>query len=176
MKIISIKNLFHTKFLNLVETEYINTAGNVSQWVSAERTGNRKAVMIVAEYGDKLVLIKEFRIPVQDFEWSFPAGLIDENEDIETAARREFFEETGLRVSEILKISPFVINSAGLSNEAISIVFAKAEGEISYSKLEESEELTVHILNKSEVKEILEDKINIISAKAWIIMDFFVNK
>jgi len=31
--------------------------------------------------------------------WSIPKGLVDEGEDVEAAARREFEEETGVRVS-----------------------------------------------------------------------------
>lgn len=176
MKIISKKTISQTKYINLVETKYINSAGKISLWVSAERVNNRKAVMIVAEINDKLVIIREFRVPIQDFEWSFPAGLIDKDEDIATAVKREFKEETGLNIVEIKKISPFVINTAGLSNESIAIAFVKADGEINYSGLEESEELTVHILNAKEIKEILENPDNKISAKAWLIMDNFVNK
>ena len=31
--------------------------------------------------------------------WSIPKGLVDAGEDLETAARREFEEETGVRVT-----------------------------------------------------------------------------
>ncbi len=175
MKILSKNTLTKTKFINLVETEYINTKGAVSHWVSAERANNTKAVMIVAQLDDKLVVTKEFRVPIKDFEWSFPAGLIDEGEDVETTVRREFKEETGLDITEITKVSPFVINTAGLSNEAIAIAFVKAKGEINYSGHEASEELSVHILNKLEIKKILENPENKISAKAWIIMDNFLS-
>ena len=121
MKIINKKIIFETKFVNLVETKYINMRNKASKWIHAERTNNSKGVMIVAIFNNKLVVIKEFRVPIENYEWGFPAGLIDSNEDIVTAAKREFNEETGLTISKINKISPFSYNTAGLSNESISI-------------------------------------------------------
>lgn len=38
--------------------------------------------------------------------WQMPQGGIDEDEDIETAAFRELFEETGIKSARILKIAP----------------------------------------------------------------------
>lgn len=42
---------------------------------------------------------------VDGYEWQMPQGGIDPNEDIETAARRELFEETGIRHARLLKIT-----------------------------------------------------------------------
>lgn len=176
MKIISKTKIFETKYINLVETKYLNKKGKPAEWVSAERVNNTKAVMIVAEIDHKLVIIREFRLPIQNFEWSFPAGLIDQNEDVETAVKREFKEETGLEISQILRISPFVINSAGLSNEAIAIAYVKAYGTPDSSLLEDSEELSVHILDKIEIKELMQNPENVFSAKAWIILDNYISK
>ncbi len=63
------------------------------------------AVLIVALDPDKeaLVLIREFRMPINDYIYSLPAGLIDEGEDIYQAAIREMYEETGLSLYDIDK-------------------------------------------------------------------------
>jgi len=37
-----------------------------------------------------------------DYAWQFPQGGIDEGEDLEAAARRELFEETGIKTVELI--------------------------------------------------------------------------
>ncbi len=58
-----------------------------------------EAVCVVPMLPDgELMLIKEFRYPVNSWVVAFPAGLIDEGEDEVTAISRELAEEVGLRV------------------------------------------------------------------------------
>ena len=47
---------------------------------------------------NKLVLINQYRVPINKYIYELPAGLVDNNEDIETSVRRELKEETGLDV------------------------------------------------------------------------------
>ena len=42
---------------------------------------------------------------VEGYEWQMPQGGIDPNEDIEAAARRELFEETGIQHARLLQIT-----------------------------------------------------------------------
>ena len=50
---------------------------------------------------DKVVLVKQYRYPIDDYIYEFPAGLVEPNEEIKDAAVREFYEETGLTLSPI---------------------------------------------------------------------------
>ena len=49
----------------------------------------------------KLCLIANHRPPVGKYMLEFPAGLLDPNETVETAARRELLEETGYTLTGI---------------------------------------------------------------------------
>ena len=40
------------------------------------------------------------------YNWQFPQGGVDEGEDFEAAARRELYEETGVRSAELLAATP----------------------------------------------------------------------
>lgn len=62
------------------------------------------AAGIVAQFGDLVLLGRRSR-NCQGFSghWSMPCGMIDPGEDPETAARREFFEETGVRAKKEIK-------------------------------------------------------------------------
>ena len=56
------------------------------------------------------------------------------------------------------------------------MVFIRAKGELSSAGQEESEDIEPLALSVKEVEEILQDKTNIIGAKAWGVMLSFVYK
>ena len=111
MKIKSSQKLTKLKWLNMFEVAYIDNSGHKRYWQIASRAKDPKcitkkftlpdAVVIVPFHTaeNKIVVTKEYRIPLADFEYGFPAGLIDEGETIEQASRRELKEETGLDIS-----------------------------------------------------------------------------
>mmetsp|Transcript_9283 Transcript_9283/g.13994 ORF Transcript_9283/g.13994 Transcript_9283/m.13994 type:complete len:286 (+) Transcript_9283:110-967(+) len=70
---------------------------------------------------DEIVCVKQFRPPVDAHTIELPAGLIDRNEDVADAARREFEEETGY-VGEVVDVLPASYLSPGLTNESASLV------------------------------------------------------
>src|SRR5512142_2921918 len=53
-------------------------------------------VLIPMPVPDKVILVKQFRYPVNQWMWELPAGSIDPGESAEAAARRECHEEIGL--------------------------------------------------------------------------------
>jgi len=191
MKILQTETLVKTKFLDFKATEYESDKGVKGFWTWCSRPNGMKAVLIAAVVDKgwttlsigagykqdlRLVVIKEFRVPLADYEYSLPAGLIEKDEKIEDCVRREIFEETGLNLVKINNISPFVYNSAGLSDESISIVFCTVEGNISKDNTESSEEIETMICQPKEVEQILSNQNNKISAKTWLIFNWFVGR
>src|SRR4029077_17505743 len=71
-------------------------------------------------------VIREYRVTLQAYEFTFPAGLLEPDEPIENAIRRELKEETGLDLLEIDSISPLTYSSSGLSDETAKVAFVKA--------------------------------------------------
>ncbi len=165
-----------TDFLILKRLFYLDKSGQERTWDMVSRVNRTDAVMIVPFYGDKLVVTREFRIPIGGWEYSFPAGLIDPGESVEETARRELYEETGLEIRKILAVSPPVHNSPGLSNEAVTLVYAEVGGTVSQEHLEESEDIETLFLTRDEVAALMYDKTKHIGAKAWIEFYHFVNK
>ena len=89
IKVTKDNTLAETPFVKLVNREYLDKNGDKKEWTFVQRQNDRKAVVIVALYGekmDKIVVTKEFRVPINDYEWGLPAGLIDEGESIEDTA------------------------------------------------------------------------------------------
>jgi len=174
MKTRNEKVLIKTPFVELVETEYSDMNDDIKKWVWVRRPNNRRAVVIAATHQDKLVLTKEYRIPLAYFEIGFPAGLIDKGETPEQAAIREFKEETGLDIDKIHDISKPIYSSAGMTNEAVHMVICTAKGTISQDMNEASEDITTYLKSREEVAEMLQDDDKLFGAKAYMLMQRFV--
>ena len=75
----------------------------------------RKNVGIVVFNQNKKVLMCA-RADSDDFNWQFPQGGIDEKEDIVTAAKRELFEETGIKSVSLIAKYPEPLRYDFISN------------------------------------------------------------
>jgi ADP-ribose pyrophosphatase len=159
--------------------EYTTKSGSPANWTFASRKQNLTAtvgknpltpdaVVIIPLLKDgrkrKLVTIKEFRIPLGDYEYALPAGLYDHNETAEEVAKRELKEETGLKLAKILYVSPPCVSSAGLSDESVVYVVCECTGAVSTAGNETSEDISVEILDLDGVRALRKSS-NKISAK-----------
>ncbi len=172
-----INKLTSCNWANLFEVHFKRKAQNKKSWIMCSRkdkpiedANKADAVVIVATIdtneGNKLVVTKEFRVPIWDFEYGFPAGLIDEGEDITKAISRELREETGLELAKIKHISMPVFSSAGLTDESCCMALVEAKGHVSNKWLDATEDIEVMLLDVEGIREILHSNKKI-AAKAW---------
>lgn len=70
----------------------------------------------------KVLLIQRKNDPFKD-QWALPGGFVDENEDLETAAIRELYEETGVKVSAMEQVQAFGDPGRDPRGHTISIAF-----------------------------------------------------
>lgn len=123
-------------------------------WEYAERTNASAAVIILALTPDDcLLLVEQFRIPIDARGIEMPAGLvgdIQDGESIEAAALRELEEETGWRAGRIqyLMSGP---SSSGMSNEVVAFVRARDLVRVGAGGGDESEDIRVHEVPRAEV-------------------------
>lgn len=188
-KITNIKKQTDNRFLNIYELDNIHKSGRKGKYFVASRakdieslkisTGknNPDGVIIYALAGekkDKVVLIRQYRYPINDYIYEFPAGLVEEDEDYVLAAGREIFEETGMKFAAMTVPEgynrPF-FTTIGMTDESCATVFGYCDGEPSSEHQEDSEEIEVILADKAEVKRILkEEKIAIMTA--YMLMHF----
>ena len=130
-----------------------------------------KYAIIFSKYKSKWIYVKH----KERSGWVVPSGHREENENIFDTAKRELYEETGLGLNNILRISPFGYNSAGMSDESISIAYINVYGNISNKHQESTEDIHTFFASKDEIKHMLYDKNIKWGLKAWIICDMLVN-
>ena len=186
MKIIDSTVVSQSRFVTVVAVDYEDQQGNLKKWQMVTREETPKCISgriqrpdaaIIVPYHqetDQLVVIKEFRVPVGGYQYGFPAGLLDPQEDLATAAGRELKEETGLDLVRVYRHSPAIFSSAGITDEAISVVFAEATGTPDTSGNEASEDITVFMLDREGVGELLAREDIVFGARAWLVMDSYV--
>ena len=102
VKILEKKTVWEGKFLRFVLTTYIDSYGAIREWESFERVNCKGIVAILPVTDDKeVLLIRQFRPPVNRYVIEFPAGLNDKGDTLEEAAKRELLEETGYSAREL---------------------------------------------------------------------------
>ncbi|UWD47420.1 NUDIX hydrolase [Clostridioides difficile] len=195
MKKTIIKNinpLVESKFMGLFEIEYKNKLDEDKVWMVASRKSSEQlksiylenkedsadAVAIVGLHksSKKLILIKQFRVPINGYIYELPAGLIDKGESIDVSVERELREETGLTLLEIQKnkSNEKVYLSPGMSDESIAFVYCICDGNITDEFLEPDEDIEAILVSQDEAKEILQSN-HKIDTKAFLILQMFVS-
>ena len=157
---------YNGKWLNFEKITYKDSNGKIRSWENVNRTSDRGAAVIIAilRPSNKLVLIRQYRPPANNYVIEFPAGLIDEGEDCKASAIRELKEETGY-FGEITKMTKPVYSSPGLTNETVTIVFIDIDESnpknINPESFNEStENIEVFLVDMNKIKEFLLDREN----------------
>ena len=134
------------------------------------------AVCIVAQTPrNSLVMIREFRYPLNSWCIAFPAGLVDAGEDAVECACRELEEETGYKVScrDSVRVLPQAgFSSTGLTDETVQIIFAEADS-AGESHTEPNELIEVFELPIDEVDEFLRTNTIPIGTRAQLILESY---
>jgi ADP-ribose pyrophosphatase len=185
IKIKKTRPLTDRKFLNLFEIIYLDKNGNERKWDFVSRQNPPKietkafdvvdAVIIVPWHVEtgRLVVIREFRMPLNDYQYGFPAGLVDPGESPEQSAVRELYEETGLKATAIRRTSPPIYVSSGLTDESIVMVYLDCEGEPSGQNAGSAEDIETVFLSMQEAKKMCADPDIKVDVKTWLVMDGF---
>ena len=134
----------------------------------------------IGEWEKKLLITKEYRIPLGGYYYGFPAGLIEKGMTPEETAIKEMKEETGLDVVSVDKVSPPLFSSAGLTDESSIFVYVTVSGIPNNSGNEDTEDIEVLLLDKKELADLYnmrgKYKDARLSVKMWPILDIWLSK
>ena len=183
-----IKKLTDNRFLNLYELDATFRDGsNAPYYVASRRKSidslkavthdnHADGVILYGVYGeekDKVVLIRQFRYPINGYVYEFPAGLVEPGEDMLDAGVREMQEETGLNFQPVdagAYSRPF-FTTIGMTDESCGTVYGYCSGTPSVAGQEGTEDIQVVLADREECRRILKEE-NVAIMCAYMLMHF----
>lgn len=115
----------------------------------------REGVSILPIHDGNILLQRQYRYPVDSWQWEIPGGFVDSGESPEDAAVRELKEETGYSVGRLCSLGSFY-PSFGSTNEKIWL-FAAELGERGTSAKEPGEVIQTKEMPEKEFVELVAD-------------------
>ena len=188
----NIQQKTHNRFLNYYELEAVHRDGSVSPYYMTSRAKDASqlkavthqnrpdGVILYGVYGeekDRVVLIRQYRYPLGDYVYEFPAGLVEEGEEMGAAGVREMYEETGLTFTPVdagCYSRPF-FTTVGMTDESCGMVFGYCSGTPTSIHEEASEEIQVILADRAEAKRILREE-NVAIMCAYMLMHFIASE
>jgi ADP-ribose pyrophosphatase len=121
MKLITSKTLLKTPIFTVTQDVALDPDGFEIKRAIVKHGGS--AVMMAVDKKKRILLVKQYRLPVEDYLWELPAGRLDPGEKPLEAAKRELIEETGYRAKKWQKLAEFYA-SPGFLAEKMTIFLA----------------------------------------------------
>ena len=144
--------LYRGKVVDLfVDTVRLPSGRNVIREV-VHHPGGVVAVPVLND--GRLLLIRQFRYPLQKYILEFPAGKLDSGQSPLDTMRRELEEETGYR-AEVLRYEFSFHTSPGFCDEIIHLFLASGLTHVA-QRLEEGEHITVERYTMEECLHMIE--------------------
>lgn len=153
---INVRELYKGRFITLLEEDYKLPNGNIIQRERIRKNNGKEAVIIVGRTNeDKYLLVVQNRINgIVSVE--FPAGYVEDGENVLFAAKRELLEETGYTSDDMYLLDSYR-SSLGIDGSTINIVVANNVSLVSEQNLDESEYINYDLFTLEEIGELIDN-------------------
>lgn len=112
-------------------------------------------VVAVAQKGDKILMVKQFRFAIGQVSLELPAGKLEKGENPDDAVKRELEEETG-HIAKTWKSLGFINTTPGICDEKLYLYYA-TDLEFTKQHPDEGEIIEYFEYNLDEVLEMIKD-------------------
>ena len=175
-KTISSERIYTGKLISLkVDTVEIENKGYQKREI-VEHQGAVAIVAITDE--DKVVLIKQFRKPIEQVIWEIPAGKLEMGESPKDCAIRELKEETGVKNVKILDNDIFSLEIICVKGHIKREKYVSSHVHLNltyFLEVDETEVLQIKKDENSGVKWIDLKDIEDVSNEEWMIENVYKN-
>jgi ADP-ribose pyrophosphatase len=130
------------------------------KWEYASRANDINAVVILAEFEGKMILIDQPRVAPDVHCVELPAGLVgdeDPSATIEATAIKELEEETGFTAERIERLGEFY-GSPGILAESFTLVRAHGVRKVGEGGGDDNEDINVHLVARADIPNFIEQK------------------
>jgi ADP-ribose pyrophosphatase len=130
------------------------------RWEYVSRANDIRAVVILAEYEGKVILIEQHRMPIGGRCIELPAGLVgdeDRNATVENTAIKELEEETGFTGTKVTRLGDFHA-SPGMVSESFTLVRVEGVSRCGEGGGTEHEDIKVHLVARADIADFIASK------------------
>jgi ADP-ribose pyrophosphatase len=130
------------------------------KWEYASRANDINAVVILAEFEGKVILIDQPRVALGCRCVELPAGLVgdeDPQATVESTAVNELEEEAGFTAERVERLGDFYA-SPGMLSESFTLVRAHGVRRIGQGGGDENEDINVHLVARGDIPNFVEQK------------------
>lgn len=138
-------------FMELFQDRVRTSKGHL---VTYTRYNASDVVIVVPSLPDgRLVMIRQYRYPLDKILLEFPAGHVEGREDLGVTAKRELEEETGYRAEKIEQVYRYH-PSVSRSNQVVHVF--RASGLVSgKTRHDGGEDISIEILTRDELQSLI---------------------
>ncbi len=142
MKVLESRRIYEGNVLNL-RVDSVATESGTHQWEVVEHSG--AVVVIAMPSPDEMVLVRQYRHPLERMTWEVCAGGVDPGETPHDAAVRELREETGFRAN----------SAPGFCSELLHF-FVTDDWETGATDFDPGEDITIATFSLARLREMIE--------------------
>jgi ADP-ribose pyrophosphatase len=151
MKVISSQEVLKNNLFTVAEEVATDPSGFQIHRFIVRHPGS--AVMMAVDQKDRVLLVKQFRLPAQQELWELPAGRLDPGETSLQAAKRELREETGYKAKKWVKLASFWA-TPGYVDEKMNLFLAVGLTEGAQEPMDD-ERIQIRWFSKTELRSLI---------------------
>ena len=97
------KTVYSCPWLSITEHEFVGRGDHNGRYYTLEQADS-VLIIPVSLASRRTLLQQQERFPLNELSWEFPAGAMEAGEDPANAARRELWEETGIKADQLVEL------------------------------------------------------------------------